>query len=146
MKIPDSTPLLERTWSTPRLWRYVTFGTVAFMLGGTGTAVAATNSPLLAQIVYNGLIAHVDGLGNLMVNDSAGNSALGTANGHLSNIDTASGATQTAVGTANGHLANLETGQGTTNNDLATSNAHPRQHRRQTRSPACSGLQCGEKW
>ncbi len=101
--------LIRRLWGTARVWRYIAVGAAAFALGGTGTALATNTVPLLTSIVYNGNTAHVDASGNLAVNDS-------TANGHLSNIDSATVNANTALTTANAAL-------GTANTTLTNINA-----------------------
>jgi hypothetical protein len=73
--------LLQQIWSTPRLWRYIAVGAVAFIFGGVGTAFA--NQVGLTEIVYNGFVAQVDATGNLLVKDSAANASLTTINTKL---------------------------------------------------------------
>lgn len=96
---------LKVLWSKPRLWRYVAVGALAFALGGTTSALATTTG--LTQIIGNGIVAYVDPNHNLLVNDTAANAALVTANGHLSNIDSATTGTNSALSAANTTLTSI---------------------------------------
>lgn len=81
---------LRAIWETPRIWRYAAVAAITFTVGGTGTALATSSG--LTQLVYQAgstmYFAHIDSGGNLAVNDASAGTALGTANTHLSSIDT----------------------------------------------------------
>jgi hypothetical protein len=100
---------LRSIWERPRAWRYLAVGAVLFAAGGTTTAAATSTG--LTELVYQAgssmYFAHIDSGGNLAVNDSAAGTALGTANGHLANLETAGA-------TANSTLSSLNTKLGGT--------------------------------
>jgi hypothetical protein len=92
--------------------KYVATGALVLVIGGTGSAVAASGTIAMSQLVQQtstGVnVAHVDSAGNVAVNDAAANSALGTANGTLNS--------------ANGHLANVDSGIASGNSTLSAIN------------------------